>query len=175
MYKRNKFSGFTLIETLIVLALVFAVLALSAFMIMNFVLRNDGSENLNKEICSFENINLRISGMRRTSEYEIINKGEKTEINLYYMNYADGEEKRIPEKTAETETDEFIEFLNFCNFYKWNGFYGKHPKNVLDGTMFDLTAFVNKEEILKAEGSENFPDEYRDFVKELDRLLNGGE
>ena len=158
---------------MIVLALIFAVLAISAFLIMNFAFRNAGSENPNEKIYSFEKINLRISGMRLTSEYEIINKGEKTEIALYYMNYAAGGKKRILERTAET--DEFIEFLNFCGFGSWNGFNGKHPKNVLDGTMFDLTAFVNGGEILKAEGSENFPKGYRDFVKELDRLLNGGE
>ena len=91
------------------------------------------------------------------------------------MKYSDGEEKPVLEKTAETETEEFIEFLNFCNFGNWNGFYGKHPKNVRDGIMFNITAVINNGETFRAEGSENFPKGYRDFIKELDRLLNGGE
>ena len=160
---------------MIVLASIFAVLAICAFIVMNFAFSNAGNGIFNEEIYSFEKINLRISGMRLTSEYEIINKGEKTEISLYYMSYAAGEKERILEKIAETETNEFIEFLNFCNFGGWNGFCGKHPKGVLDGTMFELNAVINGEEILRAEGSENFPKGYRDFVKELERLINGGE
>lgn len=160
---------------MIVFALIFSVLAILAFVIMNFVFRNAGSEICNEKIYSFEKIDLRVSEMRLTSEYEIINKGEKTEISLYYVNYASGAKELIPEKTVETETDEFIEFLNFCNFGSWNGFKGEHPKNVLDGTMFVLTAVINGEENLEAEGSANFPKGYRDFKKELDRLLNGGE
>ena len=160
-------------KKMIVLALIFAAAVVTAFIIINITA--GGLKNFSKEISSFEKINLRISGMRFTEEYEIINKGEKTEIHLYNMNYSTGEEKRMLEKTAETETEEFIEFLNFCGFGSWNGFFGKHPKNVKDGIMFNLTAVINSGEILKAEGSENFPGGYRDFVKELDRLLNRGE
>ncbi len=47
---------------MIVLALIFAVLAISAFLIMNFAFRNAGSENPNEEIYSFERINLRKNG-----------------------------------------------------------------------------------------------------------------
>lgn len=160
---------------MIVLASVFSVAAIAAFLIMNLTFRNVGNNFSDEKIYSFEKINLRISGMRLTREYEIINKGEKTEIFLFHMNYKTGEEKRILEKTAEIETEEFIEFLNFCNFGTWNGFEGKHPKNVSDGEMFDLKAVINGGETLKANGSANFPKGYSDFIKELDRLLNRGE
>ena len=159
---------------MIILALIFAAAAITAFVFINISFGR--SEKFSsKEIFSFDKIKVRISGMRFTKEYEIINKGEKTEISLYNMNYSDGEEKPVLEKTAETETEEFIEFLNFCNFGNWNGFYGKHPKNVRDGIMFNITAVINNGETFRAEGSENFPKGYRDFIKELDRLLNGGE
>ncbi len=159
---------------MIILALIFAAAAMMAFVIINLSFGKFGKTS-SEEISSFDEINVHISGMRFTKEYEIINKGEDTKISLYNMNYSDGEEKRILEKTAETGTEEFIEFLNFCNFGSWNGFYGEHPKNVRDGIMFNLTATINEGEILRAEGSENFPDGYRDFIKELDRLLSGGE
>ena len=159
---------------MIILALIFSVIAIIAFIIINLSFGNFGKTSSEK-IFSFDEINIKISGMRLTSKYKIINKGEKTEIFLYHKNYSDGEERPVLEKTAETETEEFIEFLNFCNFGSWNGFYGEHPKNVRDGIMFNLTATINEGEILKAEGSENFPDGYRDFIKELGRLLSGGE
>ena len=40
-----------------------------------------------QKISSFEKINLFIAGMRFSNEYEIINKGEKTEISLYLGKY----------------------------------------------------------------------------------------
>ena len=135
----------------------------------NFLLKN----NVQK-ISSFEKINLFITGMRFFCEYEIINKGKKTEIALYSKKYSNGEEKRILDKKAETETESFIDFLNSINFGGWNGFNGKHPKGVLDGTMFRMTAKINDEKVIRAEGSENFPKGYRDFLKELDRVLKGG-
>ena len=135
----------------------------------DFLLKN----NVQK-ISSFEKINLFITGMRFSCEYEIINKGKKTEIALYSKKYSNGEEKRILDKKAETETESFIDFLNSINFGGWNGFKGEHPKGVLDGTMFRMTAKVNDEKVIRAEGSENFPKGYRNFIKELDRVLKGG-
>ena len=125
-----------------------------------------------RKISSFEKINLFITGMRFSREYEIINKGEKTEIVLYFRKYSNGEEKRIPDKKAETES--FVAFLNSIDFVSWNGFNGKHPKNVLDGEMFRMEAKISSENVINAEGSENFPKGYKDFVKELDLLLKGG-
>ena len=135
----------------------------------NFLIKN----NVQK-ISSFEKINLFISGMRFLCEYEIINKGEKTEIALYSKKYSDGEEKRILDEKAEIETERFVDFLNSINFGGWNGFKGEHPKGVLDGTMFRMTAKIDGEKIISAEGSENFPKGYRNFLMELDRVLKGG-
>ena len=127
-----------------------------------------------EKISSFEKINLFITGMRFSREYEIINKGEKTEIVLNFRKYLNGEEKRIPDKKAETETESFVAFLNSIDFGSWNGFSGKHPKNVLDGEMFRMEAKISSENVINAEGSENFPKGYKDFIKELDLLLKGG-
>ena len=112
--------------------------------------------------------------MRFSNEYEIINKGEKTEISLYLRKYLNGEEKWILDEKTETETESFVAFLNSVNFVSWNGFNGKHPKNVLDGTMFRMTAKISGENFINAEGSENFPKGYKAFVKELDCMLKGG-
>ena len=156
---------------MIVLALILSAAAMMAFIIINLSFGKTSSEG----IYSFDEINIRISGMRFTKKYKIINKGEKTEISLYNMKYSDGKEKPVLEKAVKTKTNKFIEILNFCKFGGWNGFYGEHPKNVRDGVMFDITAVINNGKLLKAEGSENFPERYYDFIKELDRLLNGGE
>ena len=137
--------------------------------VFDFLIKN----NVQK-ISSFKKINLFISGMRFSSEYEIINNGEKVEISLYSKKYLNGEEKRILDEATETETESFIDFLNSINFSGWDGFYGKHPKNVLDGTMFRMEEKISDEKFISAEGSENFPKGYRDFIKELDRVLKGG-
>ena len=54
-----------------------------------------------EKISSFEKINLFITGMRFSREYEIINKGEKTEIVLNFRKYLNGEEKSSLEIAQE--------------------------------------------------------------------------
>ena len=55
----------------------------------------------------------------------------------------------------------------------WDSFHGKHPKGVLDGTMFRFEATVNSGRIIKADGSQNFPSGYRDFESGLYKILQG--
>ena len=120
----------------------------------------------------FETINLRISGMRVTQEYEIICRGGETEILLYQIFYANGKDERRLEKSAVVKTEKIIEILNSCGFSGWNGFKGEHPKNVSDGDMFRLEAVINNSEKIYAEGSANFPKGYSEFKKELNELLD---
>ncbi|MBR2041579.1 MAG: hypothetical protein IJ945_04325 [Oscillospiraceae bacterium] len=125
-----------------------------------------------EEIRSFETINLRISGMRVTQEYEILCRGGETEILLYQIFYANGKDERRLEKNAVVKTEKMIEILNSCGFSGWDGFNGEHPKNVSDGDMFRLEAVINDSEKIYAEGSANFPKGYSEFIKELNKLLN---
>ncbi len=125
-----------------------------------------------EEIRSFEKINLRISGMRVMQEYEILCRGDETEISLYHLYYANGKDERRIEKSAVLKTEEMIEILNSCKISGWNGFKGEHPKNVSDGDMFRLEAVINEGERIYAEGSANFPEGYSGFLKELNKLLH---
>ena len=65
-----------------------------------------------------------------------------------------------------------LQLLNDCRLLAWDGFYGPHPKHVLDGTMFRLTATVNGDQTIRANGSQNFPKHYRDFTDGLYALLH---
>ena len=125
-----------------------------------------------KEITQLESLTVRFSGMRLTSEYEIIANGDTSELSLYYFNYADGEEKRVLSNSVTCDTQEVIDKLNACGAGRWNGFHGKHPRGVLDGTMFTLSASVNDGQRLNADGSQNFPKNFRDFEQWLYEKLN---
>lgn len=120
---------------------------------------------------SFEKITLRQSGMRCTSEHEIISKDGAAEITEYVIKYSDGEEKRAAEKHAVRGTDEVLKLINDCGLLSWDGFHGKHPRGIKDGTMFSLDAVIDGRSI-HADGSQNFPRNYRDFTDGLYRLLN---
>ena len=135
-----------------------------------FFNRNGGANTFN-EITDFESINLRFSGMRITEEYEILNKGENSEISHYYIKYTQGGEERELQKRAVCETKEVVDILNECSAGKWNGFQGKHPRGVMDGRMFTLEAKVNGGQKLYADGSENFPKNFNTFERFLNDKL----
>jgi len=46
---------------------------------------------------------------------------------------------------------------------------------VKDGIMFDFRATVNDGQEIHADGSENFPKGYHDFVRELNKILTEHE
>lgn len=122
-------------------------------------------------ITSFKKITLRVIGMRYNIEYEILNKPPKSVLSLYRIFYRDGTNKRVVEKSTETDTEIILELFNLCKIISWNGFCGNHPKDVKDGVMFKFQAEVNEGQIVYSEGSENFPQGYREFVSTLNLIL----
>lgn len=122
-------------------------------------------------LTSFEKISLRVISMRYDIEYEILNKPPKAVLSLYHIFYKDGSNKRVIEKSAVTDTEIMLELFNSCKIIRWNGFRGNHPKDVSDGVMFKFQAEVNEGQTVYAEGSENFPKGYREFVSRLNLIL----
>ena len=125
------------------------------------------------QIGSFEIITLHTSGMRFTTDYEIVMQGDAAEVSQYQIRYVDHEDRRVLEKRALVSKDDVLRLLNECCLLSWDGFFGRHPRNVLDGTMFRLSAVVNGGITIKAEGSQNFPKHYSEFTRGIYELLNG--
>ena len=125
-----------------------------------------------KTIESFTQITLRTSGMRFTEEYEILMQGEKAQVSQYGIRYNGKTDERELLHRAMCSQERVLELLNRCQLLKWDGFRGAHPKGVLDGIMFTLTAMVNGEQRIRAEGSENFPKHYREFTDGLYAILH---
>jgi len=126
----------------------------------------------NDKIYSIQSLTLRTSGMRFTTEQEIVVKDGKAEISQYGIRYERGEDVRVLEKRAECDADVVLKLCSDCGLLSWDGFNGPHPDDVLDGIMFRLTATVNDGKKIYASGSENFPHRYREFTEGLYRLLN---
>ena len=124
-----------------------------------------------KTIASIETMTLTLQGMRGASVYKIANDGGKAELTRFRKVYSKGEDFLELEASASCDTKDLIELMNNCGVFRWDGFHGKHPKNVMDGIMFNFTATVNAGQNIHADGSENFPKGYRDFVRELDKML----
>ena len=123
-----------------------------------------------KEIKSFETVYLKISGMRYMQEYEIVNTEEGPEMLFYENGYQ--EEDRVPQFRIRCDREEILRLLNACNVLRWDGFFGKHPRNVSDGEMFLFTAVVNDGEKIRAEGSENFPKHYSELRNGLREIID---
>ena len=126
----------------------------------------------NKKIESFSIVTLRETGMRGSSEFEIVMKNDEAEVSLYSIKYTQGKDIRELDKRAVCSKETVIKLLNDCNILSWNGFVGKHPKGVLDGIMFTFEAMVDQGEKIYAHGSENFPKHYRDLTNVLYKILN---
>lgn len=122
-----------------------------------------------------ESMTLTLQGMRGTNVYEVTEKDGKTELCRYTKIYSNGQASRRLVASVLCDTASFIELMNKCDIISWDGFHGKHPKNVRDGIMFDFSATVNGGRKIHADGSENFPKGYREFVRELDKLLSQSE
>ena len=131
-----------------------------------------------KEITSFETVRLKLSGMRFYTLYEVVNRGETSEVSEYNLARREDENERIPERQAVVKTEDVLAVLNQCSLGMWNGFHGAHPKGVLDGIQFHLEATVNDAKQVKAEGSQNFPkrfDVLRDWFYQTMRAAEAAE
>ena len=123
-------------------------------------------------VASFSELTLRLSGMRITELYEIICRGDEAELSLYWPRYENHEEKNELQKRVTVSTAEIIELLNKCRVISWDGFYGKNPPGLLDGTMFRFNATINDGRRISASGSNNYPRHYRDFTDALYEMLD---
>ena len=121
---------------------------------------------------SFETVTLHLSGMRFTTEYEIVMNGKDAEVTEYEIRYEKEKgDVRVPQRKAVCSADTVLKLLNDCELLAWDGFFGAHPKDVKDGIMFLLKATVNGGKNIRAEGSENFPERFREFWHGLDAIL----
>ncbi|MBP5737432.1 MAG: hypothetical protein J6W55_08310 [Acidaminococcaceae bacterium] len=152
---------------------VFALLVLAASM-MAFpsVSQMFGMGKPAEKITSFEIVTLRLSGMRFTTEYEIVMKDKDAGVVEYEIRYEKDGDKRIPQRQTVCSADSILKLLNDCELVSWDGFHGKHPKNVKDGIMFSLRATVNGDKKIRAEGSENFPNHFRELRDGLHAILS---
>ena len=123
-----------------------------------------------EKITSYDEVTYRISGMRSTRDYEIISNSKVAEVAEYELNYSTDSRNLVRKVLCDNEM--MIELLNVCGVMGWNGFEGKHPFGVKDGEMLSFRAIVNEGKIIKANGSENFPKNFNEFRKEINRILN---
>ena len=127
---------------------------------------------IKQKIESFEIITLHTSGMRYSADFEIVMKGGVAEVFQYQIRHRYPENERILEKRVSVSNAMVLKLLNECKLLSWDGFHGKHPRGVMDGTMFSLNAVVNDDKKIRADGSQNFPKHYRDFTDGLYEMLN---
>ena len=121
----------------------------------------------NKTVVSVATMTLTLRGMRGGYVYAFSDE----ELRRYREVYAG--EKTVLELESSTVCDAqtLVNLMNTCDVMRWDGFHGKHPKRVKDGVMFRFTATVNGGQVICADGSANFPKGYREFVRELDTML----
>ena len=131
----------------------------------------DNTVSKKKNIESFDRVTLHESGMRFVREFEIVCDGDKSRVEKYSFNYSTGEERRILETSVVLDTADVITKLNEIGVAKWDGFVGKHPRNVRDGIMFNFKATVNGGQTISANGSQNFPKNYSALTSWLRETL----
>jgi len=133
------------------------------------------NEKAPKTVTSVETMTLTLRGMRGSYVYKFEGEGDATELRRYREVYRDLEDRLVLEASAPCGVQTVIELMNTCAVLRWDGFHGKHPKNVSDGIMFDFTAFVNGGQTIRADGSANYPKGYHEFVCTLDEMLMRAE
>lgn len=122
-----------------------------------------------EQVDSVREVSLHTAGMRAAYQYVIKPESGQLRLERYRGAFADGQ--KILEKSVMWETEALVALMNECRVLRWDGFYGKHPRGVLDGIMFQFSATVNGGRTIRAQGSANFPKGYREFVQALDRSL----
>ena len=121
-----------------------------------------------EEVTTFDEVTLHLSGMRAIQDYAILNKGAQTEVCEYGNEVEDGKRVKKVIKCVSVDTETVLKVLNDCHIMAWDGFHGKHPRGIKDGTMFRFTAQVNDGQSISAHGSQNFPrnfQKFRDWIR----------
>ena len=129
--------------------------------------RKDSSETVE----TIENMKLTLRGMRGSYMYIFDSVNGQSELRRYVEKYCGEETNLILEASVLYNEQKMIDLMNTCSVISWDGFHGKHPKNVQDGIMFDFSAKVNGGRTVLADGSANFPKGYSEFVRTLDEIL----
>jgi len=128
-----------------------------------------------KTVTSIEEMTLTLRGMRGSVVYKLANDADRIALQRYREVYAQEETILELEASAACDSQVMIDLMNHCGIIRWDGFHGKHPRNVLDGIMFNFTATVNGGQMICADGSANFPRGYHEFVRALDAILAEAE
>ena len=128
-------------------------------------------EKAPKTVTSVETMTLTLRGMRGGYVYKFEGESDVTELRRYREAYSGGEDELVLESSVPCGVQTMIELMNTYGILRWDGFHGKHPKNVSDGIMFRFEATVNGGQEIFADGSENFPKGYHEFVRALDAML----
>lgn len=136
----------------------------------NMCLKNMSVKN--QPIESFDNIVIRVSGMRGACEYHLVRDEDKARIEFYLVKYG----RSVKEDRLELDESKTVELsaalakLEEVGIMAWDGFSGEHPRDLLDGEMFRLDGVVNGREI-HADGSANFPKNYHVFMRWMNDIL----
>lgn len=128
-----------------------------------------------KEVTSAEEMTLVLRGMRGGVVYKFEGEGDAAELRRYREVYASGKCDLALETEVPCGEKMMTELMNTGDVLRWDGFHGKHPKNVHDGMMFTFSATVNGGQTIRAEGSANFPRGYHEFIRALNAMLTACE
>lgn len=109
--------------------------------------------------------------MRHVTDYEIVKSGENAIFSKHSVVYRDSEKVRLLQKRAECSAKLALKLMNKYRLFSWDGFHGKRPKGIKDGTDFIFKATVNGGKEICATGSKKFPPYYRGFEDGLNDLF----
>ena len=124
-----------------------------------------------KTVTSVEAVTLVLQTMRGSCVYKVEGNGDAKELRRYREIYRSEAVELVLELSVPCDAQKLTELMNACGILRWDGFHGKHPKNVSDGTSFRFEATVNGGQTIRAEGSANFPKGYNEFVSALNAML----
>lgn len=114
-----------------------------------------------RKLTSFDTAVLCLSGMRAVRTYEITREGD---VALFVC--------RETGDRAERPLAEVLAVFNRCGVLRWDGFSGRHPRGLLDGTMFRFTLTADGKEVVTATGSQNFPRRFYDLREYIETALH---
>ena len=109
--------------------------------------------------------------MRGTFEYEITTLNDEATISKFRIVYSEGEGRRKLRSSVVLPQKDVLDKIKEFELSSWDGFNGNFPKDVLDGVSFTFLAIVNNGRRIYANGSENFPPHYEEFVRWLNEIL----